>query len=194
MPPKKQVTREDILAGALTLFREQGMEAINARELARVLGCSTQPIYLSFSGMEELKNALVEEFWRLYGDFLHREMERGDMPVYKASGMGYIRFAKQEREIFRYLFMRPRTPQEQNGDGMGQAHFDAIIALVRRQLGLSEQDARRFHLEQWLFVHGIATMFATSYLDLEESDISEMLTDNYRGLRKQFLSKGEGNV
>lgn len=68
MPAKKQVTKEKILRAALQLLREQGYEAVNIKQLAQTLDCSTQPVYLSFSGMEELRSALTplaaEEFER----------------------------------------------------------------------------------------------------------------------------------
>ncbi len=187
MPPKKQVTKEDILRGALALFRESGMEAINARRLAKMLGCSTQPIYLSFASMEALNGALHTRLWAIYADFLQKEMKRGELPPYKASGMGYIRFAKREPMIFRHLFMRPRTESELHD---GEAHFEQIVALVQQQLGLSHEDAARFHMEQWAFVHGIATMQATSYLPFGEEMISAMLTELYLGLKTQY-QRGE---
>ena len=34
----------------------------------------------------------------------------------------------------------------------------------------------------WIFIHGIAAMLVTGYLDLEEPVISSMLTDVYLGL------------
>lgn len=52
---KKQVTKEMILTTALKLLREQGYEAVNIKQLAQALGCSTQPVYLSFSGMDQLR-------------------------------------------------------------------------------------------------------------------------------------------
>ncbi len=187
MPPKKQVTKEDILSGALELFRESGMEALNARELAKQLGCSTQPIYLSFvGGMEELKATLTVRLWEVYDRFLHEEMARGELPPYKASGMGYIRFAEREPTIFRYLFMRPRSEMMPNE---GDAQFEQIVALVQQQLGLSHEDAARFHMEQWIFVHGIATMQATSSFPMSEEMIASMLTDMYLGLKKIYTEK-----
>ena len=42
------------------------------------------------------------------------------------------------------------------------------------------------HLEMWAYVHGIATMFATGFLDLDWELVSRMLTDSYQGLRKQY--------
>ncbi len=192
MPPKKQITREDILEGAMELFRERGADALGARELARVLGCSTQPIYLSFSGMDALKSALHERIWQIYGAFLKREMSRTDMPPYKASGMGYIRFAREEPAIFRYLFMRPRAAEEQAEDGT--EYFSDIVDLVQRQLGLSREAATRFHMEQWVFVHGIASMLATSYLDLDEECISDMLTELYMALKERYISEQRGET
>lgn len=52
MPAKKQVTKEMILGAALRVLMEGGTEAVNVKSLAAELGCSTQPIYLSFDNMD----------------------------------------------------------------------------------------------------------------------------------------------
>lgn len=59
MPAKKQITKDMILDTALYLLKSQGYEAVTIKRLAKELGCSTQPIYLSFSGMDELRQELV---------------------------------------------------------------------------------------------------------------------------------------
>lgn len=59
MPAKKQVPKERILTAALELLKTQGYEAVNIKQLSAALGCSTQPIYLSFSGMDELRMELT---------------------------------------------------------------------------------------------------------------------------------------
>ena len=38
----------------------------------------------------------------------------------------------------------------------------------------------------WIYVHGIATMLATSFLDWDEAFISRSLTDAYLGLTSRF--------
>ena len=58
--------------------------------------------------------------------------------------------------------------------------------LIQDNTGLHGIDARLFHLEMWACVHGIATMFATGFLDLPWELVSKMLTDSYQGLRKQY--------
>ena len=46
--------------------------------------------------------------------------------------------------------------------------------------------ANLFHLEMWVCVHGIATMMATSYLNIEEELVSRMLSDYDLGLKNRF--------
>ena len=38
MPPKVKVTKEEIIAAALEILRQKGMEAVNARAVARGAG------------------------------------------------------------------------------------------------------------------------------------------------------------
>jgi len=56
---------------------------------------------------------------------------------------------------------------------------------------LSYENAKRYHLQMWIYVHGIATMLATSYLPLEWDDISALITDVYEGMKKQYVKEEE---
>lgn len=183
MPPKVKISRENIIDAAVEIVRKDGAEAINARTLAAVLGCSTQPIFSNFSTMEDLRNAVLEKADALCREYRCRETESGSFPTYKASGMAYIRFAKEERELFKLLYMRDRSGEPISEDGSIDSDIEAV---VRRNTGLDAMEARLFHLEMWAYVHGIATMFATGFLDLDWELVSKMLTDSYQGLRKQY--------
>ena len=44
-------------------------------------------------------------------------------------------------------------------------------------------------MHMWIFVHGVATIFATEYIDIDWETVSQMLTDAYFGAIKQL--KGE---
>ena len=63
---------------------------------------------------------------------------------------------------------------------------DKMENLVKNNPGLSKEEVKLFHFEMWAFVHGIATMFATGYLDFEWELVSRMLSDSYLGLKKQY--------
>ncbi|MBQ7347844.1 MAG: TetR/AcrR family transcriptional regulator [Clostridia bacterium] len=188
MPAKKQITRQAILDAAFELIRKNGMGTVNAREVARRMGCSTQPIYLSFANMEELKAALVQKADALYQSYVAQDIASGAYPPYKASGMAYIRFAKEEKELFKLLFMRDRTQEDPPTES---PEYLALIALLRKNNGLSDDEARLFHLEMWTYVHGIAAMTATDYLELDSTLASRMLTDAYEGLRYRYGQQKE---
>ena len=109
MPPKVKISKEEIVKTALDLVRESGEEALNARAIAAALNCSTQPIFSNFATMEDLQEAVSFAAYNHYLGFLKHEAERGEYPTYKSFGMAYIRFAKEEKELFKFLFMCDRS-------------------------------------------------------------------------------------
>ena len=183
MPPKFRYTREEMIAAALELVRQGGKDALTARALGAKLGCSAKPIFGLFRNMEELEGEVIAAADAYYQKYLVQKMQEGQYPPYKASGMAYIRFAKEERELFRLLFMRDRS-----GETIGEnlEEIRPLLDLIRKNTGLSEREAYLFHLEMWIYVHGIATMLATSYLEWDAEFISNTLTDSYQGLRHRF--------
>ena len=186
MPPKVKITKEDIINTALELVRANGEQSVNARNIASALNCSTQPVFSNFATMDDLRLALLEKINSLCREFMKNEEEKGEFPSYKANGMAYIRFAKEEKELFKLLYMRDRRGE----DVPESTHVDEEMErVVRNNTGLDEETATLFHLEMWAFVHGIASMFATGFLDLDMDLVSRMLTDAYQGLRKQYGSE-----
>lgn len=183
MPPKFKFTREQIIAAALDVTRKNGIAGLTARGLAAELGSSAKPIFGLFKNMEEVQQEVLTASNLLYQNYLQEDMAKGKYPPYKASGMAYIRFAKEERELFRLLFMRDRSREkiEENKE-----EIKPLMQLIQQNLGISEDDAYLFHLEMWLYVHGIATMIATSYLDWDDGFISKVITDAYMGLKYRY--------
>lgn len=187
MPRKFMFTREKVLAAALNLAREQGIAAVTARGLGEKLGSSSKPIFSLFENMEDVLSAVMEAADKLYQSHLKEDMASGKYPPYKASGMAYIRFAREEKELFKLLFMRDRT-HENIGDD--KEELKPLLELIQQNLGLNEESAYLFHLEMWIYVHGIATMLATSYLEWDDEFISRVVTDGYEGLKTRYV---EGN-
>ena len=116
------------------------------------------------------------------------ESKAAEEKPYKAMGMAYIRFATEEKELFKLLFMRDRSAENINDDS-GKDVTEAIVKLISKNTGLNEKTAYMLHLETWLYVHGIATMIATNYLEWDGEFISNALTDCYTGLLHRFKTK-----
>ncbi len=182
MPPKNRFTRNEIISCALDIAEEGGLEAVTARAVASRLEASSKVIFGCFESMGELQNEVVAAAYQKYLNEQTRLCESGEYPVYKASGMAYIRFARSHPKLFKILFMEISPPDEpQKLDELNR-----FAGMVSHNVGIDVDDARMFHLEMWVYVHGIATMIATGYLNWEVETVSRMLTDAYMGLKERY--------
>ena len=190
MPRTFMFTKEEIITAALELTRESGISAVTARSLGTKLGSFSKPIFSLFQRMEDVQRAILKAANDLYQGYMKKDMESGKYPPYKAIGISYIRFAKEEKELFKLLFMRDRSQEDII---KSTEENKPVIALIQKDTGLSAESAALLNLEMWIFAHGIATMLATSYLKLSWDDefISKMLKDGYQGLKCRHC---EGNV
>lgn len=184
MSRKFLCSKEEIIAAGLQITREKGIAAVTARSLGKALNVSTKPIFSQFDSMEAVHRQILLEANACYERYLKTEMDSGQYPAYKASGMAYIRFARQERELYKLLFMRDRSGEQIQEEREAVA---PIVRLIMENTGLCWEEAYRFHLEMWVYVHGIATMIATSYLEWDELFVSQALTDAYQGLKCHYL-------
>ena len=117
------------------------------------------------------------------------EIASGKYPEYKAVGMGYVRFAKEEKQLFKFLFM---------GDGIkltgrGDDSFENSVFIIMKNYGLYKGDARKLHFQMWVVVHGIASMFVSGHPDWVLEDVSELLTDAYNGFMKNLEAEKNDN-
>ena len=101
--------------------------------------------------------------------------------------MAYIRFAKEEKELFKLLFMCDRKGK----DFVPTFDFDASVDMIMKANGVDKDKAALIHLEMWTCVHGIGTILATSFLELDWELISNVLSDVYHGIRARHLSREE---
>lgn len=183
MSRSSSFTKEEIINAALELTREQGFGAVTARAIGKKLGTSYRPICSYFQSMAQLHQSVIAAANSLFQSYLREDMASGKYPPYKASGMAYIRFAGEEKELFKLLFMRNREKGEKSKLA---DEADMLVELIRKQVELSQESARMFYLEMWAYVHGIAVMTATDFYDWSEELCSQTLTDMYQGLKYKY--------
>ena len=180
MPAVRKASKDEIVDAAVEVLREGGFAAVNARSVAKKLGCSTQPIYFSFRNMEELKAALtvraIELHTRRVRDSLRAR--EGNDSRYSSYGMGFVKFAAEERQLFRWLYLEG----EQLGPYQNDVLLPEVIAVIVEEFGYSEEVARRLHQDMIYFTYGLAILANTGHLHLTEEELREAFRREFRAL------------
>ena len=181
MPTKIRISKDMILEAAFEIIRQDGMEKLSNRELAKKLKCSIRPIYYQFENVEEMQKELYIKIEQYFYKFLLDNMIEG-IPQYKQIGINYIRFAKKEKQLFQTLFMNSTglTPDAfVSKDG---EDYKEIEKLIRISTNLKEEDIKDFHTKMWIFCHGIATLVASGTVKLTDSQIQDLLSYEFQAL------------
>ena len=186
MPPECKFSKDEIVAAALELVRAQGYAAVSARAVGARLGASSKVIFSAFSNMEELKRAVIQAAGQLQQKFTADYAASSEFPPYKSIGMAYILFAREEKELFRLLYMRDRTGENRERE---LDDIAGILDLLTGVLHIERDQAVLLHAEMWAYVHGIAVLLATGYETWDDVLISRMLTDGFSGLQTRYRQK-----
>ena len=103
MAPKNKFTKEEMTEAALRVVRQQGLDGLTAKTMADALGTSTQPVFTAFGSMDGVRQAVYAAAIRVYDQYTHAGL-REEVP-FLGVGRQYIRFAREEPELYRLLFL-----------------------------------------------------------------------------------------
>lgn len=179
MPRGNNFTKEAALKAAAEVVRKRGEDALNARAVAAELGCSTQPVYSLFGSMEGLKSELEGEAKRVYRRFIDAYLAKGCKSRYEAFGMGFVRFAREEQGLFRYLFLHSgMAPSVQAEDPF----LGDILAEMMSLYRMTEEQARAFHGDMAIYSYGLGVLVNTGSLCVSDEEISECFKREFYAL------------
>ena len=167
-------------------MKESGIEKVNAREIAKKLKCSIQPIYYQFNTMEDLRKELLDYTLDYYIDFIFKF--DSDDPKYKQIGLNYIRFAKEETNLFKFIFMGDYKIKIEDFEYFDRSYKE-VEKILQKQNDLTEEIVKSFHLKMWMFTHGIACLIATNTISFTNEEISTLLSDEFISLLNNVMKK-----
>ena len=181
MPAKKQITKDMILNAALKLLKQYGFEAVTIKALAKELKCSAQPIYLSFTGMDELRDELTPLAVKEFENIMKCDSKDDLVRLY---GIEYIYFAKSEPKLFCFLFMRSNAFAEIKRILI--PIIEQSITKLMETYNISHEEADYLHDHLWMHTHGIASMIATNFCDWNLEKVSHMLEECKIAFTKKY--------
>lgn len=167
------------------------MESLNARDLAKELGCSLHPIFRSYKSMEELKKAVYKKAENIYTEHMLSAGEHSDAGFLNV-GLTYIDFAKNEKNLFKLLFMSDAFREQSIMDIVGTTEGDdEILEMLCQSTGLSMKGAKELYAGIWITSHGIAAMFATNNCRFSDEENRRLLNNSFVGLVMKLKKEEE---
>lgn len=185
MPPKARITKEMITDAAFEIARFEGAERINARTVAQKLGCSTQPVMYHFATVGDIKKAVYQK-----ADDFHSEYIMQKPDGIGGIGLAYIRFAQNEKHLFRFLFQSDEFSGQSLSQLIDNEALSPVLGAISQGSGITIEQAKTAFRSLFLFVHGYASMLANNSMEYDEdvisSDLQRILTGTMNALKEEL--------
>ena len=174
MAPKNKFTKNEMIDAAMRVVRDKGIDGLTAKTMADELGTSTQPVFTAFGSMDTVKQEVYAAAIRVYDRYTNAGLQE-KIPFFGV-GMQYIRFAREEPELYRLLFLT----RAQNSEYSAMQSMQHLQALVRPTLvgiyHITPEEADRYFRDLWLVVHSLSTLIVTGDCPYSDREIGQILT------------------
>jgi AcrR family transcriptional regulator len=175
MPPPKRYSKSKITAAAFGIAREQGWSTLSARSIAASLESSTMPIYSNMASMEEIEEAVRRQALDLLLEYQMKDYT--DNPFLNLA-VGYIVFAREESNLFRFLFIERSQPltDKNLSDLRSRIQGEAPDYLEQYFGGISSGEMDDVSMKSWIFTHGLAVALGNGLVGpIGDDEIARML-------------------
>jgi len=174
MVRKKVYKKEHILAAAMEMVEKDGFNKFTARNIAKYMGISTQPIYLEFKNMDDLKESVLEA---IFDDLFHNVFPvevTGDPLVDTA--LNFIRYANKNPRIFRALYV------EESGLGyrIYDRSFQEFYQMVKNSEKYKDTDEVHIdalHIRTWITATGLSVLTSSGIFKPTQEQLIGMIED-----------------
>lgn len=182
MPRKESITRDILLEAAFEMTREEGFSEVTARKVATKTGCSTQPIFRVYRNMDELCDEVYEKGVSYFQDYYSLYPRTSNIPFVNL-GMAYISFAREERNLFKLLFVNNQLQKKNMYELLNGANGNVVKEINLARIDGCKDPGGLFS-KMWIFIHGAACMSLTGDYDLSDVETKALMEQAYQA----FLS------
>lgn len=178
--PKIKFTKNDILNAAYDVMKQNGIKHISARRIAEKFKGSTAPIYANFSTIDELKKEVIRMAEEKLNEYLYHDYTGREL---FDAAMGFIKFARDEKELFRAIFLDA-------AEGFSDLFDKTMRVLLKEEIVLKSFPKLSFTqvkdgIERlWVHLFGYATLVFVS--TNPENETNEVIEDKINGITDYF--------
>jgi AcrR family transcriptional regulator len=180
MPAKASFTRDMFIDAAFKIVRFKGRNKLSARSIAKELKCSTMPLYSYLKSMKKVDKELKEKVIDLL--LTYQTTPRTGLAFFDM-GLGYVLFARNEKNLFRFLFEgNDGTGKHANaGKILKEFAFKNLVQKMKTDQtleGLDEQQLESILTKMWILTHGLAFLINNNaFVEDDENYIKKMLEE-----------------
>lgn len=182
MPRKASFERKQIVEKALQIVRKKGPEALSARALGAALGTSSSPIFTVFKSMDEVMGEVRQLAHQRFDNYVADVTDY--IPAFKEFGMRLFRFARQEQNLYRFLFLGKDAEP-----GSTITKVRECLDAICQDYGISQEQSELLFRQMWTFTCGLAVQSNMEPKQYSEEAVGEMLTCQFIAMM-DFIKSG----
>ncbi|MBI0121025.1 MULTISPECIES: TetR/AcrR family transcriptional regulator [Lactobacillus] len=187
MARKKEIGRNKILSIAYKMVVKDGIESLTARNIAKAGHFSTQPLYLEFNSMEDLRKEVLRKIADNLKNNILQKSYTGKPLI--DMDLSYIDFAKEQENLFRAMFVDGKFGSKIIADTL----INFGIEKFREQYpdsNYSEDRIRSVVIANWITTSGIASLIVNKIATFSQTQIINVLTAQINdAILNDWLSK-----
>lgn len=181
MPPKAKITKDMIIQAGLKIVQAEGVENLNVRKIASALECSTQPVMYHYNTVSEIKNDIYNAADMLHTAYIMTPDENAHNPLLSI-GIRYIRFAEEEKHLFRFLFQSDKFHNSSFHELLDADGNNPVIQPLCLHIGLSVEQAEKIFAVLFNCVHGAASLIANNSITYDETYYENLLKNTMNAM------------
>lgn len=172
MARKKEIDKQRILDAAYKLAVRGGIESLTARNIAKAINCSTQPIYLEFKNMQDLRNQVLA---RISDELKSNTLQQNftGEPLIDLD-LSYLYFAKEHVDLFRAMFVDGKFGNQMIVDtlmGLGIEKFKQQFDAEQ----YSDERLKHIVISNWIAATGLATLLINKMVNFTQAPMISVL-------------------
>ena len=169
---KKEIDKQRILDAAYKLAVRGGIESLTARNIAKAVNCSTQPIYLEFKNMQDLRNQVLA---RISDELKSNTLQQNftGEPLIDLD-LSYLYFAKEHVDLFRAMFVDGKFGNQMIVDilmGLGIEKFKQQFDAEQ----YSDERVEHIVISNWVAATGLATLLINKMANFTQAQMVSVL-------------------
>ena len=174
MAPKNKFSKEEMVEAAMRVVRAKGIAGLTAKTMADELGTSTQPVFTAFGSMDTVRQEVYAAAVRVYDGYADAGLKE-NIPFFGV-GMQYIRFAREEPELYRFLFLT-RTQDQEYSAMKSMRHLQELVRPTLVSIyHITAEEADLYFRDLWFVVHSLSTLILTGDCPYSDREIGQILT------------------